>query len=47
MRHWLLLHINRTLAETFQNTPILAFHQNKNLRDIIGTKLIENNEVKK
>ena len=47
MKHWHLLHINPNLAEIFQNPPILAFHRNKNLRDIIGTKLIENGKVKR
>ena len=47
MKHWHLLHINPNLAEIFQNPPILAFRRNKNLRDIIGTKLIENGKVKK
>ena len=47
MKHWHLLHINPNLAEIFQNLPILAFRRNKNLRDIIGTKLIENCKVKR
>ena len=47
MKHWYLLHINPNLAEIFQNPPILAFRRNKNLRDIIGTKLIENGKVKR
>ena len=47
MKHWHLLHINPNLAEIFQNPPILAFRQKKNLRDIIGTKLIENVKVKR
>ena len=47
MKHWYLLHINPNLAEIFQNPPILAFCRNKNLRDIIGTKLIENSKVKR
>ena len=46
MKHWHLLHINPNLAEIFQNPPILAFRRNKNLRDIIGTKLIKNGKVK-
>ena len=46
MKHWHLLHIKPNLAEIFQNPPILAFRQNKNLRDI-GTKLIENGKVKR
>ena len=45
MKH--LVHINPNLAEIFQNPPILAFRRNKNLRDIIGTKLIENGKVKR
>ena len=47
MKHWHLLHINPNLAEIFQNLLILAFRRNKNLRDIIGTKLIKNGKVKK
>ena len=47
MKHWHLLHINPNLAEIFQNPPILAFRRNKNLRDIIGNKLIENGKVKR
>ena len=47
MKHWHLLYINPNLAEIFQNPPILAFHQNKNLREIIGTKLIESSKVKR
>ena len=47
MKHWHLLHINPTLAKIFQNPPILAFRRNKNLRNIIGAKLIENGKVKK
>ena len=47
MKHWHLLHIKANLAEIFQNPAILAFHQNKDLRDIIGTKLIENGKVKR
>ena len=46
MKHWHLLHINPNLAEAFQNPLILAFRRNKNLRDIIGTKLIKNGKVK-
>ena len=47
MKHWRLLHVNSNLAEIFQSPPILAFRRNKNLRDIIGTKLIENGKVKR
>ena len=46
MKHWHLLHINPNLMEIFQSPPILAYWQNRNLRDIIGTKLIENGKVK-
>ena len=41
LKHWHLLHIKPNLAEIFQNPPILAFRRNKNLRDIIDTKLID------
>ena len=47
MKHWHLLHINPNLAEIFKNSPILAFYQNKNLREFIGTKLIENGKLKR
>ena len=47
MKHLHLLHINPNLPEIFQNSPILAFHRNKNLRDITGNKLIENGKVKR
>ena len=47
MEHWHLLHINPNLAEIFQTPPILALRRNKNLRDIVGTKLIENGNVKR
>ena len=47
MKHWNLLHINPNLAEIFQNPPIFVLCQNKNLRDIIGTKLTENGKVKR
>ena len=46
MKHQHLLHINPNLAEIFQNPPISAFRRIKNLREIIGTKLIENSKVK-
>ena len=47
MKHWHLLHINPNVTEIFQNPPILAFCRNKNLRDIIGTKLIANGKIKR
>ena len=47
MKHWHLLHIHPNILEIFQNPPILVFPRNKNLREIIGTKLIENSKVKK
>ena len=47
MKNWHLLHINQNLAEISQNTPILAFRRNKILSDIIGTKLIENDKVRR
>ena len=47
MKHWRFLHINPNLADIFQSPPILAFRRNKNLRDIIGTNLIENGKVKR
>ena len=47
MKCWHSLHINPNLAEISQNLPILAFRENKILRDIIGTELIENGKVKR
>ena len=47
MKQWHLLHINPNLTAIFQNPPILAFCRNKNVRYIIGTKLIENGKVKR
>ena len=47
IKHWYLRHINPNLAEIFQNPPILTFRRNKNLRHIIGTKVIENDKVKR
>ena len=47
MKHWHLMHINTNLAEIFQIPPILAFLLNKNLRNIIGTKLIETGKVER
>ena len=35
MKHWHLLYINPNLAKIFRNSPILAFHRNKNLRDLL------------
>ena len=46
MKHWHLLHINPNLAKIFKNPPILGFRWNNNLRDFIGTKLIENGQKK-
>ena len=46
-KHWHLLHTNPNLAEILQNPPILAIRLNKNFRDIIGTKSIENGKVKR
>ena len=47
MKHWHLMNINTNLAEIFQIPPILAFLLNKNLRNIIGTKLIETGKVER
>ena len=43
-----IIYINTYIyTEIFQNPSILAFHRNKNLRDIVGTKLTENGKVKR
>ena len=46
-KHWDILSINQSLKEVFQNKPITAFKRNKNIKDMIGSKKIENNKVKK
>ena len=47
MKHWQLLDINPNLAEIFQSPAISPFRRNKNLRYIIGTKLIKDGKVKR
>ena len=37
-QHWHLLQTDSILEETFQQTPILAFCKNRNLKDIISGK---------
>lgn len=35
--HWHLLNLNPMLAEKLQQTPAIAFHRNRDLKDIKGT----------
>ena len=40
-----LLKINNRLKHFFKEQPTIAYHQNKNSRDIIGDTTIKNNNV--
>ena len=40
-----LLKINNRLKHVFKEQPTIAYHQNKNLRDIKGDTTIKNNNV--
>ena len=46
-QHWHLLKTDSTLEEIFQQTPILAFRSNRNLKYIIGGNKREFNKVKR
>ena len=41
---WHVLQINPEFKEIFQSTPLIAFHKNTNLKQIIGSNTIENNK---
>ena len=43
-KHWHVLQVNPELKEIFQSSPIIAFHKNKNLKQIIGSNTIEHNK---
>ena len=45
-QHWPLLKIDPTFAETFQQTPTLAFRRNRYLKDTIGTNKKVKNSIK-
>ena len=42
--HWHILNINNTFGDVFKAAPIMAFHKNTLLRQIIGTDTIRNNQ---
>ena len=44
MKHWNILQIDRNISDSFKDQPILAFKRNKNLRDIIGSNNIVDNQ---
>ena len=42
--HWHILNINNTFGDVFKAAPVMAFHKNALLRQIIGTDTIKNNQ---
>ena len=45
-KNWHILQTNKDLADTFKETPILAYRRNKKLRDLIGqTHLSRNRKI--
>ena len=40
-KHWRISSVNPELKKVFQNKPLLAFHNNKNLRQLIRGNTIE------
>ena len=42
--HWHILNINNTFGNVFKATPVIAFHRNTSLRQIIGTDTISHNK---
>ena len=43
-KHWHVLQVNPEVKERFQLSPIIAFCKNKNLKQIIGSNMIEHNK---
>ena len=43
-KHWPILGIDRNISNVFEKPPIIAYRRNKNLRDLIGSNNIINNE---
>ena len=41
--HWSILKANKDLQKTFPVEPIIAFHKNKSLKQLIGGNTIQNN----
>ena len=44
-KHWHLLQINSNLRTAFEQEPLIPYRQNKNLRDLIGSKKILDGKV--
>ena len=42
-KHWNLLQIDNNIKDTFTERPIVAYKRNKNLKELIGGNVIENN----
>ena len=46
-KHWHLLKVNNEISKVFTEKPIIAYRRNKNIRDLIGSNIIENSNVKR
>jgi len=44
---WNILQINDTLSQKFDTEPLVSYRQNKNLKDILGSKTISDNKILK
>lgn len=44
-KHWHLLQLNPDINDHFKEPPIMAYRRCRNLKDILGSKIIENNRV--
>ena len=44
-KHWHLLHINLNLRTAFEQEPVIAYSQNKNLDDLIRSKEILDGKI--
>ena len=42
-KHWNILQIDRDIKDIFVNKPIIAYRRNINLKDLIGSNIIQNN----
>ena len=43
-KHWHILQVNQSCKKSFGTLPIIAFRKETNLKQIIGTNTIHNNE---
>ena len=47
LKHWHILKVNPMFEKIFEKPPLLSFRRNKNLKDLIGSNVIENGKIKK